>query len=72
MQYFANGAPVTRRVLFGGFHVVLAPGASATIKLIVHVSTSAKVGKVFRLPVGGTSEVDFTKQDVVAAKIRIT
>ena len=72
VQYFANGAPVTRRVLFGGFHVVLAPGASATIKLIVHVSTSAKVGKVFRLPVGGTSEVDFTKQDVVAAKIRIT
>jgi Divergent InlB B-repeat domain/Right handed beta helix region len=70
-HYFAGTTNITSQVVGGTYSKTLAPGASATIQLVVKVKSTAKIGwtKTWRVLV--TSQGDAILRDAAKALVRV-
>jgi uncharacterized delta-60 repeat protein len=71
VNYIDHGVTITRSLQFGQHREHLAPGASTTITMVVRVRPAANPGLVRTFKVSATSTNDPSKEDTVAARIRV-
>jgi uncharacterized delta-60 repeat protein len=72
VRYFVGGNEVTRKITgFTGKPFALAPAETVTIKVVLHVKSTATLGKTYSFQTEGYSFNDVEGEDAVVAKITV-